>query len=183
MSGSTLDSLGAARWTLLLAAVAGIALSAEAGTSGGSAISSSASAVAGRASAPASRASGARHASSASRAIRDPGRDEAALQALVGDAACRDDTQCRTLPVGSLACGGPASYLAWSTLRSDEAALKAAAAPLAQRRPGSARGEVSICRVLPDPGARCARDSADSALGTCRLRERSSGTGGALPTR
>ena len=177
MSGSTLDSLDAAHWTLLLAAAAGIALSAEAGTSGDSAISSSASAVAGSANAPAS------HASGASRAIRDPGRDEAALQALVGDAACRDDTQCRTLPVGSLACGGPASYLAWSTLRSDEAALKAAAAPLAQRRPGSARGEVSICRVLPDPGARCARDSADSALGTCRLRERSSGTGGALPTR
>lgn len=110
-------------------------------------------------------------------------RDQAALQALVGDAACRDDVQCRTLPVGSLACGGPASYLPWSTLRSDEAALKAAAAPLAQRRPGSARGEVSICRVLPDPGARCVRDSADSALGTCRLRERSDGSGGALPTR
>jgi len=113
----------------------------------------------------------------------------AALQALVGDAACRDDTQCRTLPAGSLACGGPASYLPWSTLRSDEAALKAAAAPLAQRRPGSARGEVSICRVLPDPGARCvpggaaSSASADGTLGTCRLRERSDGTGGALPTR
>lgn len=111
-------------------------------------------------------------------------RDQAALQALIGDAACRDDGQCRTLPVGSLACGGPASYLPWSTLRSDEAALKAAAAPLAQRRPGSARGEVSICRVLPDPGARCVRDSAASALGTCRLRDRSDGRGGgALPTR
>jgi len=109
-------------------------------------------------------------------------RDFAALQALIGDAACRDDTQCRTLPVGTLACGGPASYLAWSTLHSNEAALKAAAAPLAHRRPGSARGEMSICRVLPDPGARCVPGEA-GALGTCRLRERSDGTGGALPTR
>ena len=116
------------------------------------------------------------------RTDRDAERQLAALQALIGDAACRDDTQCRTLPVGSLACGGPASYLPWSTLRSDEAALKAAAAPLAQHRPGSARGEMSICRVLPDPGARCVpREGA--ALGTCRLRERSDGTGGALPTR
>jgi hypothetical protein len=102
--------------------------------------------------------------------------------ASVGDAACRDNTQCRTLPVGSLACGGPASYLPWSTLRSNEAALKAAAAPLAHRRPGSARGEMSICRVLPDPGARCVPGEG-TALGTCRLRERSDGTGGALPTR
>lgn len=109
-------------------------------------------------------------------------RDVAALQALIGDAACRDDTQCRTLPVGTLACGGPASYLPWSTLRSNEAALKAAAEPLAHRRPGSARGEMSICRVLPDPGARCVPGHG-TALGTCRLRERSDGTGGALPTR
>ena len=115
-------------------------------------------------------------------ADRGPDRELEALQALIGDAACRDDAQCRTLPVGSLACGGPASYMPWSTLRSDEAALKAAAAPLAQRRPGSARGEMSICRVLPDPGARCVpREGA--ALGTCRLRERSDGTGGSLPTR
>jgi hypothetical protein len=109
-------------------------------------------------------------------------RELAALQALIGDAACRDNTQCRTLPVGSLACGGPASYLPWSTLRSNEAALKAAAAPLAHRRPGSARGEMSICRVLPDPGARCVPGEG-TALGTCHLRERSDGTGGALPTR
>ena len=118
----------------------------------------------------------------AGRADAAADRDFAALQALIGDAACRDDTQCRTLPVGTLACGGPASYLAWSTLRSDEAALKAAAAPLAHRRPGSARGEMSICRVLPDPGARCVPGEA-GALGACRLRERSDGTGGALPTR
>jgi hypothetical protein len=113
---------------------------------------------------------------------RGTDRELEALQELIGDAACRDDTQCRTLPVGSLACGGPASYLPWSTLRSNEAALKAAAAPLAHRRPGSARGEMSICRVLPDPGARCVAASG-STLGTCRLRERSDGTGGALPTR
>jgi hypothetical protein len=116
------------------------------------------------------------------RADRGPDRELEALQALIGDAACRDDAQCRTLPVGSLACGGPASYMPWSTLRSNEAALNAAAAPLAQRRPGSAPGEMSICRMLPDPGARCVT-APGSALGTCRLRERSDGSGGALPTR
>jgi hypothetical protein len=128
-------------------------------------------------------AGGSATAGSASGAADDRGdRAFAALQALVGDAACRDDTQCRTLPVGSLACGGPASYLAWSTLRSNEAALNAAAAPLAHRRPGSARGEMSICRMLPDPGARCVRVQGES-FGTCRLREGSAGAGGALPTR
>ncbi len=171
MSGSTVGILGAGMGLLLAMAASAAATDASATAS------SASSAAAPSAGTAASRPNAAR----AARA-NHPERDQAALQALIGDAACHDDTQCRTLPVGSLACGGPASYLPWSTLRSDESALKAAAAPLAQRRPGSARGEVSICRVLPDPGARCV-PRAGTALGTCRLRERSDGTGGALPTR
>lgn len=106
----------------------------------------------------------------------------AAVRSLIGDAACRDDTQCRTLPVGRLACGGPAAFLAWSTVRSNETDLTAAAAPLAQRRPGSGAGDLSVCRVLPDPGARCVVPPGAS-VGECRLRSRSDGPGAPLPVR
>ncbi|HEX8615204.1 MAG TPA: hypothetical protein VF800_28305, partial [Telluria sp.] len=37
----------------------------------------------------------------------------------IGDAACDDAGQCRTLPVGSKPCGGPAGFLPWSTKRSN----------------------------------------------------------------
>lgn len=109
-----------------------------------------------------------------------PDADLVALQRLIGDAACSDDAQCQTLAVGASGCGGPAAYLAWSTLRSTAPALQAAAAPLAAWRPGTVRGEASVCRVLPDPGAHCVRGPRPASgvkqppgppLGTCRLRE------------
>ena len=99
-----------------------------------------------------------------------------AFAALIGDAACDDDSQCRTLPVGSKPCGGPEYYLAWSTKRTDVAALRQAAAgdvsPPGSRRPG----EVSTCVVVTDPGAYCARatgpdaGAAQTPGGVCRLR-------------
>ena len=45
---------------------------------------------------------------------------------LIGDAACASDAECRTIGVGARACGGPQSYRAWSTRRTDAAALAAA---------------------------------------------------------
>jgi len=97
-------------------------------------------------------------------------------RALIGDAACDDDSQCRTIAVGTKACGGPEYYLAWSTKRTDAAALDAAAADdAAARRPRTAGpGMRSDCRLVTDPGAYCA--AADGAKGTattvrsCRLR-------------
>ena len=69
---------------------------------------------------------------------------EAAVLGLIGDATCERDEQCRTLAFGAKACGGPQSYLAWSTLRTDEAVLKAAAVKFtAERRAFAARPCVS----------------------------------------
>lgn len=101
---------------------------------------------------------------------------------LIGDAACTGDEQCRTVGLGAKACGGPQSYLAWSTLRTDEAALKAVAAVVeaSQRREIERRGIASNCSVLIDPGAYCDRGAggasasiSSSEPGVCRLMKRS----------
>ena len=96
------------------------------------------------------------------------------VQALVGDAACDTDAHCGTLGVGAKACGGPASYLAWSSLRTDGTALRAAARrdESMQREAIAARGEMSNCAVTPDPGAYCdlSRPRASAPPGVCRLR-------------
>ncbi len=86
-----------------------------------------------------------------------PGSAEAQMQQLVGDAACSADNQCRTVGWGAKACGGPERWIAWSTQRTDGAALQA----LADRHAAARRGEqqrkgmVSTCSIVPDPGARC----------------------------
>ena len=85
------------------------------------------------------------------------GDAEAQLQQWVGDAACTADAQCHTLGWGAKACGGPARWVAWSSMRSDPAALQALAEQhaAAQRAEQQRRGIVSTCSVVTDPGARC----------------------------
>ncbi|MFG6431625.1 hypothetical protein [Roseateles sp. LYH14W] len=79
------------------------------------------------------------------------------LRELIGPAACRTDTQCRSLAVGAKACGGPAGYLAWSTEGTDATRLAALAArqAQAQRRENEASGMRSNCALVTDPGAAC----------------------------
>jgi len=105
--------------------------------------------------------------------------DASTIQSLIGDAACMSDAQCKTIAIGTKACGGPQSYMAWSTARTDGAALQRAAdAYVAQRREEiAARGEVSTCEVRADPGAYCAPNSGATPSGVCRLRP--GGAGGA----
>jgi len=104
---------------------------------------------------------------------------EARIRALIGDAACESHEQCRTVAFGAKACGGPESYLAWSTKGTDEAALTAAAEQYAVRRRAevSASGMVSNCALVADPGAYCAPAAAAASGVTtagpqriCRLR-------------
>lgn len=107
---------------------------------------------------------------------------EAAVRSLVGTAACSSDEQCRTLPFGAKACGGPQSYLAWSILNTDQAALKAAAEKYAAQRREEIRasGLMSDCALVADPGAYCAASApAGSSAGqrTCRLRGPEQGRG------
>lgn len=88
----------------------------------------------------------------------------ARIRALIGPASCTESSQCRTLPVGAMACGGPQAYLPYSTSGTDEKALRALGEQHKAERQAEikAGGMVSICRHLPDPGAVC-------VSGACQL--------------
>lgn len=79
------------------------------------------------------------------------------IQALIGKAECSSDSQCQVLPIGAKACGGPASHLAYSTAKTDAAALQALAERYkAEQQAGNQRsGMVSNCMVVPTPVAAC----------------------------
>jgi hypothetical protein len=89
----------------------------------------------------------------------EAGATLARIQALIGKASCSGDTECRTLALGSAACGGPMRYLAWSAAETNESALRALGdAYREQQRAAAAAGaagRVSNCRYQMDPGATC----------------------------
>lgn len=90
------------------------------------------------------------------------------ITAEVGAAACTSSAECRTLPIGSKACGGPAGWMAWSASASRGDQLQAWSQELAerQRQRDQAEGRMSTCSVVPDPGAMC-------DAGRCVLARRS----------
>lgn len=79
------------------------------------------------------------------------------LRTLIGPAACTADSQCRSLPVGAKACGGPAGYWAWSTQSGDAQRIAdlAARQAEAQKREIDASGMRSNCAMVADPGVAC----------------------------
>lgn len=79
------------------------------------------------------------------------------IQAGIGDAACDSSDQCRTLAVGSKACGGPERYLPWSVKRADGARLAQLAEQYAAARriENDKSGMMSTCEMIMDPGATC----------------------------
>jgi hypothetical protein len=79
------------------------------------------------------------------------------LRAEIGSAACDSTQQCQTVAIGNKACGGPESYLAWSSKASDGAkVLRLAAAHSAKRKSeNEASGMLSTCSAVMDPGATC----------------------------
>ena len=79
------------------------------------------------------------------------------IDAEIGSAACSSSSECRTLPIGSKACGGPARWVAWSASVSREDQLRVWSQELAerQRQRDMAEGRMSTCSVVADPGARC----------------------------
>jgi len=78
------------------------------------------------------------------------------LQAAVGTAACDSPAQCKTVAIGHKACGGPESYMAYST-KADGAGVSRLAQRYADARKGEDQrgGMVSNCMLLRDPGATC----------------------------
>lgn len=79
------------------------------------------------------------------------------LQAEIGNAACDSNAQCKTIAVGHKACGGPESYLAYSTKTGDAAKVARLAADYsAERKAQNVKsGMMSTCSVVVDPGAVC----------------------------
>ena len=77
--------------------------------------------------------------------------------ALIGDARCSDDSQCRSLAWGSMPCGGHERWVAWSTQRTDAAQLEAASKRYAEakRAEDLRKGVLSACWSPGDPGAHC----------------------------
>lgn len=88
----------------------------------------------------------------------------AQIHSMIGSAACTDSTQCKSLAIGASACGGPDSYLAYSTAITASAPLQALAMRVAQQRHTELMnsGSVSACQFIVDPGAQC-------RAGTCVL--------------
>lgn len=84
---------------------------------------------------------------------------------LIGKGHCKKDADCRTLPIGLKACGGPEAYLAWSTANTDAQMLAAAAQRYTKERrlqldkPGA---PASNCAVVSDPGAHCVAEGPDA---------------------
>ncbi len=81
----------------------------------------------------------------------------AEVKTRIGPAACTSDGECRVLPMGALACGGPSSFVPYSIRATDEAAL---ARLSADHRALSAeqleeRAAVGPCGVLQVPAAFC----------------------------
>jgi hypothetical protein len=88
----------------------------------------------------------------------------ARIRALAGTPSCSDDSQCHTLALGARACGGPESYLPWSSAHTRQAEIQALGERFKeeQRAANAASGAMSTCRFMPDPGAVC-------RAGTCQL--------------
>ena len=99
-------------------------------------------------------------AAAARRAAAGLAAETALLQRIlteVGTASCASAAECRTLAIGSKACGGPAQWMAWSATVSRGDHLQTLSGELAQRqqRREAAAGLVSTCSVVTDPGADC----------------------------
>ena len=79
------------------------------------------------------------------------------IKSEIGDAACDTSQQCKSLPVGHRACGGPEAYLPWSTKRSNADKLSRLAAQHSNQRKehDTKAGMISTCQMIMDPGATC----------------------------
>ena len=89
---------------------------------------------------------------------------------LIGEPACDGQGQCHAAGLGQRPCGGPESWLPWSTKVTDPRTLQEAIDALAQARvaENKAAGLLSDCQARPDPTAVC-RARAGDGKKTCQL--------------
>lgn len=82
---------------------------------------------------------------------------------LIGEPTCDGQGQCHAAGLGQRPCGGPESWLPWSTKVTDPRTLQEAIDALAQARvaENKAAGLLSDCHYRPDPPAVCRARSSD----------------------
>ncbi len=82
----------------------------------------------------------------------------AIVEQLVAEPVCNEASQCRTAAFGAKPCGGPWSYLVYSTQTTDSATLAAAVARYNAREAQMNResGRMSDCRSITPPELDCA---------------------------
>jgi hypothetical protein len=75
----------------------------------------------------------------------------------VGSPTCTDGSQCRVMPLGRKPCGGPFSYVVYSTATADSVRLASAVQEYTayQAALNEKLGLVSDCRFLPPPAVDC----------------------------
>ena len=102
----------------------------------------------------------------ASAALAGPaaGSDEEALEtlhqqivAMIGEPRCENIVHCRLLALGSRPCGGPAEYLAYSSIvgKRDVLEAKAYEYGFLQEEVSRTRGMSGTCEVLAQPRLAC----------------------------
>lgn len=79
------------------------------------------------------------------------------LENIVADKSCDNDIQCKIIAVGDRACGGPSSYLVYSTRSADEAQVKQLAEQITtlERAYNMQNQMMSICQHLIEPATQC----------------------------
>ena len=76
----------------------------------------------------------------------------AQVQALARTSGCATASDCRALPVGRKACGGPRAYVVYCPASTDESALRAKIGELDRADMEANRGAVSDCMLVTEPG-------------------------------
>jgi hypothetical protein len=93
---------------------------------------------------------------------------DAEVKTRIGPAVCSVDGDCRALPMGALACGGPSEYLPYSIRGTDEGALSRLSADHQRLSAelNAQRQAVGPCIALVPPTPTCQT----SAPLACKLR-------------
>lgn len=82
---------------------------------------------------------------------------KAELNTLITDKQCDTSTQCRISAVGSRACGGPSSFIVYSTKSASEKQVAALSDKITKLESNynSQKGMMSICQHLTTPSTQC----------------------------
>lgn len=93
---------------------------------------------------------------------------EAEIKTRIGPAVCSVDADCRALPMGALACGGPSRFVPYSIRGTDEGALTRLSEDHQRLSAEQLAGQqtVGLCVALLQPVAYCET----SAPLACKLR-------------